>query len=47
MSCDFATLERVLWVLVEYVCQFVRKDGVKKKINYREEEIPDCGCIYG
>lgn len=19
----------------------------KRKINYREEEIPDCGCIYG
>lgn len=23
------------------------KDSAKKKINYREEEIPDCGCIYG
>jgi len=20
---------------------------VRRKINYREEEIPDCGCIYG
>lgn len=19
----------------------------RRKINYREEEIPDCGCIYG
>lgn len=19
----------------------------KRKVNYREEEIPDCGCIYG
>lgn len=45
-------------VHVETVCQMVRKvdansdlDGTKgraeKKINYREEEIPDCGCIYG
>ncbi|MDE7341689.1 MAG: 23S rRNA (uracil(1939)-C(5))-methyltransferase RlmD [Lachnospiraceae bacterium] len=23
------------------------KDGVRKRIDYREEEIPDCGCIYG
>lgn len=23
------------------------EEGVKKKINYREEEIEDCGCIYG
>lgn len=22
-------------------------DRVRRKINYREEEIPDCGCIYG
>lgn len=29
-------------VHVETVCQLVRK-----KINYREEEIEDCGCIYG
>lgn len=42
-------------VHVECACQLVRKaadddiDGsvAKKKINYREEEIPDCGCIYG
>ncbi len=27
---------------VECVCQLVRK-----RINYREEEIEDCGCIYG
>ena len=40
---------------VECVCQLVRKsvdDRIegnieKRKINYREEEIPDCGCIYG
>ena len=40
---------------VESVCQLVRKsvdDRIwrnveRKKINYREEEIPDCGCIYG
>ena len=40
---------------VESVCQLVRKnvdDRIegnvqKRKINYREEEIPDCGCIYG
>lgn len=29
-------------VHVECVCQLMRK-----KINYREEEIEDCGCIYG
>lgn len=23
------------------------EEGGKKKINYREEEIEDCGCIYG
>lgn len=23
------------------------EEGVMKKINYREEEIEDCGCIYG
>lgn len=23
------------------------KDRIRKKINYREEEIEDCGCIYG
>lgn len=34
-------------VHVESVCQLVRKDEMKKRINYREEEIPDCGCIYG
>ena len=34
-------------VHVECVCQLVRKDAMKKRINYREEEIPDCGCIYG
>ncbi|MDE7248689.1 MAG: 23S rRNA (uracil(1939)-C(5))-methyltransferase RlmD, partial [Lachnospiraceae bacterium] len=34
-------------VHVECVCQLVRKDEMKKRINYREEEIPDCGCIYG
>lgn len=45
-------------VHVECVCQLVRKDtdgsivgntegAVKIKVNYREEEIPDCGCIYG
>lgn len=45
-------------VHTECVCQLVRKDTdgsivrnagstVKKKVNYREEEIPDCGCIYG
>ena len=42
-------------VHVECVCQLVRKDiydgttgeVTKRKINYREEEIPDCGCIYG
>ncbi len=27
---------------VETVCLLMRK-----KINYREEEIEDCGCIYG
>ncbi len=39
---------------VECVCQLVRKDGsdgfadkTRKKINYREEEISECGCIYG
>ena len=40
---------------VESVCQLVRKNMderikgnvEKRKINYREEEIPDCGCIYG
>lgn len=33
---------------VESVCRLVReKKGNKKKINYREEEIGDCGCIYG
>lgn len=39
----------------ECVCQLVRKDTgnnmeknkSKRKINYREEEILDCGCIYG
>ena len=42
-------------VHVECVCQLVRKSAddriegnvEKRKINYREEEIPDCGCIYG
>ncbi len=45
-------------VHTECVCQLVRKDTdrsivgnakstVKRKVNYREEEIPDCGCIYG
>ncbi len=45
-------------VHVESVCQLVRRDAeigttenvgsqAKRKINYREEEIPDCGCIYG
>ena len=45
-------------VHVETVCQLVRKDAggsmvgnagstVKRKVNYREEEIVDCGCIYG
>lgn len=45
-------------VHTESVSQLVRKDTddsivgnagstVKKKVNYREEEIPDCGCIYG
>ena len=29
-------------VHVEIVCRLV-----KKKIHYREQEIPDCGCIYG
>ncbi|MCX4297816.1 MAG: hypothetical protein OSJ73_12390 [Lachnospiraceae bacterium] len=23
------------------------KIEVRKMINYREDEIPDCGCIYG
>jgi len=23
------------------------KNGVRRDINYREEEIVDCGCIYG
>lgn len=38
---------------VECVCQMARKHTAgegnerRKKINYREEEIPDCGCIYG
>lgn len=40
---------------VECVCQLVRTsvddriegNEEKIKINYREEEIPDCGCIYG
>lgn len=40
---------------VECVCQLVRKDvsssrtekTIKQRINYREEEISDCGCIYG
>lgn len=46
-------------VHVECVCQLMKKaadnvarkdevkDGRKRKINYREEEVPDCGCIYG
>ena len=42
-------------VHVECVCQLVRKSSddriernlEKRKISYREEEIPDCGCIYG
>ena len=45
-------------VHTESVSQLVRKDTddsivgnagstVKRKVNYREEEIPDCGCIYG
>ena len=29
---------------VEVACCLEKK---KKAINYREEEIPDCGCIYG
>lgn len=30
------------------VCQLVReKKEYKKKINYRKEEVGDCGCIYG
>lgn len=40
---------------VECVCRLVRKDTfgstegdvTKRKVNYREEEIGDCGCIYG
>ena len=40
---------------VECVCQLVRKsvddkierNTERRKTNYREEEIPDCGCIYG
>lgn len=23
------------------------KDSINRKINYREEEVPDCECIYG
>lgn len=23
------------------------QESVERKVNYREEEIPDCGCIYG
>lgn len=42
-------------VHVECACQLVRKSAdnriegnlEKRKISYREEEIPDCGCIYG
>lgn len=42
-------------VHVECACRLVRKsvddrivkNAEKRKINYREEEIPDCGCIYG
>ncbi len=35
-------------VHVETVCQLVRnKQEHKKRINYREEEVEDCGCIYG
>lgn len=42
-------------VHTECVCQLVRKgidssiveNAEKRRINYREEEIPDCGCIYG
>ena len=32
---------------VECVCQLVRQEAVRGKISYREEEIGDCGCIYG
>lgn len=33
---------------VETVCQLVKnKQEHKKRINYREEEVEDCGCIYG
>lgn len=32
---------------VETVCQLVgKKKGHKKKINYREEEVGDCGYIF-
>ena len=36
-------------VHVETVCQLVRtgKEAVHRKFEYREEEIPDCACIYG
>lgn len=45
-------------VHVECVCQLMRRDvdgsmvgnagsTVKRNVNYREEEIVDCGCIYG
>ena len=42
-------------VHVESVCQLVRKETessageniTKRKINYREEEVLNCGCIYG
>ena len=46
-------------VHTECVCQLVSKEAesstgesqakskTKRKINYREEEVLDCGCIYG
>ena len=33
---------------VEVVCLLSKcKEDAKKNIEYREEEIPDCECIYG
>jgi len=37
----------VLLVKTEQYSKFVDTDVETKSINYREEEIPDCGCIYG
>lgn len=28
-------------------CTLLRRKKDKKEFAYREEEIPDCGCIYG